>query len=458
MPDANEKEKSGICPNCHHELHYLDTRKARPPFWHTLPQFFRFPCNKEPLLIIALSGLLSLTFLGHYLLGLAGTILTVDLVTRYGYQIIQKDKFTLKSPPGLSVVLSSLNFKNSLLISVFIGFTILTPLLIAHYINLIFALFLGGLAFWFLPAVIMVKLRQEQSDNTIEITNTLKIDTILEPIIRMKWAYFGLVFGLITAFITSLIFIDFSQQHLPSIMTPLISAVTFSYFSLVVFSILAYVLSEYKSFSIITLPSPSQKNSNTNKIKALHEINEEKRRDADIDIALKQGNYHDLVTRLEKELNRQSFSNIRRDQLCKLLLALNDHQRLEKYAHSFLTLMLGRGKVSEAAQFIQARREHNATFVLYDLALSKRLADAFHEHKEHQLVIWLAFKAHTRFQPNPALAELYLRAAKTLLTKLNDKKIAREYLSYIIKHYPNQPAAKSAKILQKLTQKPQSVE
>jgi hypothetical protein len=458
MPDANEKEKSGICPNCHHELHYLGKQKAYSPFWHTLPQFFCFPFQKEPLLIIVLSGLLSLTFLSHYFLALAGAILTVDLVSRYCHQIIQKSEFTLKSPPGLSAILSFINFKKSVFISALLGLTILTPLLIAQYINLIFAIFLGGLAFWFLPAIIMIKLRQEKSDSAIKITNTLKIATILEPIIRMKWAYFGLVFGLMTAFITSLILIDFSQQHLPTIITPLISAVTFSYFCLVMFSILAYILSEYKSFSTMTQPSLSQKNSNTNKVRALHEINEEKRRDADIDIALKQGNYQQLVTRLEKELNRQSFSDVRRDQLCKLLLALNDHQRLEKHAHSFLTLMLGRGNVSEAAKFIQARREYNTAFVLYDLALSKRLADAFHEHKEYPLVVWLAFKAHSRFQPEPTLAELYLKAAKTLLTKLHDKTKAREYLSYIIAHYPNQPASSSAKILLKLTQKPQSIE
>lgn len=452
MPDANEKEKSGICPKCHHELHYLDQRKKRSPFWHTLTQFFRFPCHKEPLLIVVLSGLISLTFLSHYWLALAGAILIIGLVTRYGYQIFAKEKFTLQAPPGLSVILSFLNFKKSLFLSVSVGLTILTPILAVQYINLIFAIFLGGLAFWFLPAAILIKLRQEKFGNA------LKIETILEPMIRMKWAYFGLVFGITSAFITSLILIDFSQQHLPKIITPLISAIAFSYFSLVLFSLLAYILNEYKSFSTITPPSPSQKNSSTNKVKARHEIDQVKRRDADIDIALKQGNYSQLITQLEKELNHQSFSDLRRDQLCKLLLALNDHQRLEKYAHSFLTLMLRQGKLAKAAQFIQDRREHNTTFMLYDLALSKRLADAFHQHKEYQLVVWLAFKAHTRFQPDPILAELYLRAAKTLLTKLNDQKRAREYLTYVIKHYPAQPAATSAKLLLKLIKKTHSIE
>jgi len=452
MPEANEKKKLGICPSCHHELHYLDQRQAPPPFWHILPKFFRFPCNKEPLLILALSGLLSLTFLGHYAIALAASILIIELVTRYGYQIIKKEKFTLKSPPGLSMILSFRNFEKSLLVSIFLGLTILAPILAAQYINLLFAIVLGALAFWFLPAAILVKFREEKFDNT------LRIDTLLAPIIRMRWAYLGLVCGVVITFITSLIFIDFSHQHFPQMVTPFISAITFSYFSLVMFSVLAYILNEYKSFSNITTPSFPQKSSSTNGVKALHEVDQAKRVDADIDIALKQGNYIQLVTQLEKDLNRQSFSDLRRDQLYKLLLALNDHNRLEKYAHSFLTVMLGRGKIDEAAQFIQTRLNHNAAFALYDLALSKQLADAFHEHKEYQLVIWLAFKAHTRFKPDPELAELYLRAAKTLLSKLHNKNKAREYLSFIIEHYPSQPASTSAKLLLKLIQKPHAIE
>ncbi|MFT7372720.1 MAG: hypothetical protein ACI9T9_001408 [Oleiphilaceae bacterium] len=447
MPDANEKKKQGICPNCQHDLHYLKQRQAAPPFWHILPQFFLFPCNKEPLLILTISGLLSLTFLGHYLLALAASICIIELVTRYGYQIIKKKDFTLTAPPGLSEVLSFRHFNKSLLVSVFIGLALLTPILTAQYTNLLLATFLGWLAFWLLPAVILVRFRQSKFDNT------LKINTLLEPMIRMKWAYFGLVCGIIIAFITSLILVDFSQQHLQKVFTPIVSAVTFSYFNLVLFSVLAYILHAHQSFSTIS-PSPSsKKSSRANQVNAINEVDQIKRVDADIDIALKQGNYSQLVTRLEKELNRQSFSDLRRDQLYKLLCALNDHQRLEKYAHSFLAVMLGRGKIDEAAQFIHARREHNTEFMLYDLALSKRLADAFHEHQEYQLVVWLAFKANTRFKPEPELAELYLRAAKTLLAKLRDKHKASEYLSYIIAHYPNQPATASAKILQKLIHK-----
>lgn len=444
MPDANERKKQGTCPNCQHELYYLEQRQAPLTFWHTLPQFFIFPCNKEPLLILTISGLLALTFLGHYLLALAASIFIIELVTRYGYQIIKKKKSTLKAPPGLSEVLSFKQFDKSLVVSIFIGLTLFAPILAAQYANLLLATFLGLLAFWCLPAAILIKFRQNKFDNT------LKLNTILEPMIRMKWAYFGLVCGLIIAFITSLILVNFSQQHLPEIVSPIVSAVTFSYFSLVMFSLLAYILQEHQSFATIPPVDSLNKSAQVKKAKAINEFDQIKRIDADIDIALKQGNYSQLVTRLEKELKRQSFSDLRRDQLYKLLCALNDHDRLEKYAHSFLTVMLGRNKLDEAAQFIHARREHNAEFVLYDLSLSKRLADAFHEHQEYQLVVWLAFKAHTRFQPEAELAELYLRAAKTLLAKLRDKHKASEYLSYVIAHYPDQPAAESAKILQKL--------
>ena len=66
-------------------------------------------------------------------------------------------------------------------------------------------------------------------------------------------------------------------------------------------------------------------------------------------------------------------------------------------------------------------------------------------HEDYDLVIWLAFNAHTRFDPAPHLAELYLIAAKTLLTKHHNKDKARVYLSYIINHFPDLPEYNLAK-------------
>lgn len=447
MPDANEKKKQGTCPNCQHKLHYLDLRQAPPPFWKILPKFFLFPCKKEPLLILILSALLSLCFLGHYLLALAASIVTIELVTRYGYQIIQLKRSLFKTPPGLSDILSSTQPNKSLLVSLFIGLSVFIPILAALYINVLLAVFFALLGFWLLPAAILVRFRANKFDNDLTINN------LLAPLTHMKWAFVAISCGMFIAFITGLVLVDFSHQHLPKVVTPIVGAVTFSYLSLVMFSLLAYVLQQYHSFSNLKTNTFTTESSPSQTKTAPNEFDLIKRIDADIDIELKQGKYNQLITRLEKELKRQSFSDLRRDQLYKLLCALKDHARLEKYAHSFLTVMLGRGNVPEAIQFIHARRAHNPEFMLYDLALSTRLAEAFHEHKEYPLVVWLADKAHTRFKPEPALAELYLRAAKTLLLKLRDKETATEYLSYIIAHYPKLATSESAKVLQKLIHK-----
>ena len=450
MPDANEKKKLGICPNCQSALHYLESKQALPPFWQILPQFFLFPCHKDPLQVLALSGLLALSYLGHYLLALAATLMILALTTCYGYQVINKKNLSLKSPPGLSDIASIKNVRNSLFVSAFIGLTLLTPVLLAYYTNLFLAIGLGTVLLGILPTIIMVKFRQEKFNNA------LTIDSVIAPITQMKWAYLGLMIGTLVAYIASLVLVDFSHQHLQPLaspmVTPVIGAIAFSYFSLVLFSALAYILNEYQSFHSPTL-KPSQSRTKTKKVKPQHDTDNAIRIDADIDIALKLGNYAELVAYLEGELKRQHFSDLRRDQLYKLLVALNDHPGLEKYAHSFLSVMLARNDIDDAVQFIQTLLEHNTEFVLYDLALSKQLADTFHTHNEHQLVAWLAHNAHTRFDPEPALAELYLRAAKTLLTKLHDKNKASEYLSYIIAHFPDLATSESAKILLKLIHK-----
>jgi hypothetical protein len=173
-----------------------------------------------------------------------------------------------------------------------------------------------------------------------------------------------------------------------------------------------------------------------------------KRLDADIDIALKRGDYNTAVTLLEGDLKRHAFSDLRRDQLFKLLSALKDFEKLEHFAQIFLWLMVSRGQITPAADFLRQLTEKNPDFKLFDVELSKTLADRFHKKGEYRLVIWIAKDAHTRFDPSPELAELYLRAAKTLLEKYAQKNKARSYLRYIITHLADQPAAEAAKILE----------
>jgi len=447
MPDANEKTKTGICPHCYQPLLFLEKQQANTPFWQNLSRFFRFPFQLEPLLLIVLSSILGLAFLSHYALALSAALMITLALVHYGQKILKSETSVLQKAPALSSILSSQYVKQSVSASLLFGVAILSPLLAASYLNLPLALFLSTIMLWFLPALLMVKLRQEKFDNS------LHIDTILAPIISMKWTYVSLVGILATLLLSSLVIIDFSLQHLPVLAASVISAAISSYFSLVMFSLLSYVLLEYKSFSKKD-DSPTKQKA----VRPLHEIDNLKRLDADIDIAIKSGNYTRLTTFLEKELKRASFSELRRDQLYKLLSALNDYKRLEQYAHAFLWRMYGRGQIEAAVQFIHQCRAHNPEFVLFDLELSKLLAEAFHKIEEYNLIVWLAYEAHTRFDPEPNLAELYLRVAKTLLTKQHDKYRPQAYLSYIIKHFPDQPVSESAKILQKLTQRPQSID
>jgi len=447
MPDANEKSKTGICPHCHQPLLFLEKQQADMPFWQNLSRFFRFPFQLEPLLLIALSSVLGFALLSHYALALSAALLNTLMLVLYGQKIIKSEISVLQQAPSLSSILSNQHIKQSVSACLLFGAAILSPLLAASYLNLPLALFLSAIMLWFLPAILMVKLRQERFDNS------LQVDTILAPMITMKWAYAALVGILATLLLTSLVFINFSLQHFPLLVSSLLSTATFSYFSLVMFSLLGYVLLEYKSFSNIDDATTKHK-----VVRPKHEIDNIKRLDADIDIAIKSGNYTRLTNLLEKEVKRTRFSELRREQLYKVLSALKDYKRLEQHAHAFLWLMYGRGQIEAAAQFIHQCRAHNPEFVLFDLELSKLLAEAFHKIEEYNLIVWLAYDAHTRFDPEPNLAELYLRVAKTLLTKQHDKYRPQAYLSYIVKHFPDQPIAESAKILQKLTQRPQSID
>jgi len=308
------------------------------------------------------------------------------------------------------------------------------------------------LALLLLPATLMILIHASASHSTRQpLTKSPTWSKIIE---RMKWSYLGVSIYPATSFITVLIFSDFAMQHLPTVFGPTLTAALFTYVSFALFALIAYVLKQNNSFQADD-KHKKMKPSNKTSHNSLYDKSQIIRLDADLDIALKTGEFNHAITLLDNELKRNNQSDLRRHQLYQLLSVKNDLKQLERYAHLFLQLMDSRGDIKTAAEFIERLRGHNPEFQLHDLALSLSLCEQFQKHKIYPLVLWLAKDAHTRFDPEPMLAELYLRAAKTLLSKYKNQSKAQHYLDYIQQHFPDQAIAESARILQDHIQKTQ---
>lgn len=431
MPDADIQNQTGSCPQCRLALHLVEKHNNDQPFWLISARFFSMPFNIEALWVFTIALILSLFYYLHNFTIILTPLLIITLISHYGRLIYQSMLDRKKDTPALTAFLSLSNIKKNAHLTLILSLCLLSPLMLYHYVGLTSAFCLAIISLTALPGLIILRLDNQNTTNDI-----------LRYLKKIGWSYFGLVAYIITAYVSCLIMSDFAQQYLPTLLTPLITTAVFCYFSITLFGIFAFISCQHTNLAKPESPpilNDSQSYSHSSS----------QRLDADIDIALKKGAFVEVTSILEKELKRNNSSDLRRDQLYKLLMAKKEFEVMERYAQLFLSLLMARGKLNDAIDFIETLKEHNPDFKLYDIELSLSLAEAFYKSKNYIQILWLANEGHARFDRSHELVKLYLLAAKTLLSQFDDKKNARHFLDYITDHFADDPISEPAKILQK---------
>jgi hypothetical protein len=385
----------------------------------------------------------------HAVLGALITSLLSLLIVNYAQALsrsIRKDGFSKeRSTPGINSAFDFRRFKDSFAMTCVLALCFISPLLLFHYINGISAVLFALLTLTLLPAVLLMLLYSNQPHTL----HTAPQPSYIQIIKKMHLSYLGLVAYLCFGYLMTITFADLARELLPSYSQAVVAALLASYFTLTLFGLLGYVLKRYESFTI--KPNTPQKNPKTHSTAGSNSL----RLDADLDIAVKDGDYLKAIGLLEESVKKSGRSDLRVQQLYKLLLEHKDHLRLERYSHLFIELLLARGQNLAAYELIEMLRKANPEFVIYDLSLALNLAEVFYEMKEYALVIWLAQDAHSRTEPCTNLAKLYLLAAKTLLSKSKSPEKATFYLEFITEHFPNSNSSEaSQRLLQHLKARP----
>ena len=271
------------------------------------------------------------------------------------------------------------------------------------------------------------------------------IQASFDSIRKLGQSYFVLVGCVFAAFGAVVVISDFAQQHLPSIVTPILTALAFSFLSISLFSLLAYVAKQ-NTLQMKKLKNRPIRRPLASKVPSIFDAQDE-RLDANIDIAMKNGEYDQAIALLEQEVQRNNFLDVRRDQLYSLLIARNDAILIERYSELFLWLLVGRNRIIEASNLLLKIIAQNKGYQINDLKLCHKLASCFLKKKEYDLVIWSAEDAHSRFDSSSELAELYFMASTAHLEKNNNKKSAHRLLRYIAKYFEHEAIGQKAEAM-----------
>ncbi len=406
------------CPHCHHTLKAVSRYSDLPPFWTQASLFAGSLFDSRTLLVLTLVLALSFGQLGPGYLAFTCMGLALFICSAHGrFRAIARFR-EQADPKSLGLSPSDI-IRVGLLSTSIVAVPVLLCAGIYLFAGALFAVILALLLTLIGPALLIVHLQHD------ELSDALSINALLQTIAQLSSAYGLLVLYLLTTVFAVLFLADFGAQYLPSLLHVVLVFVAPAIAMLLMFEICGYVIAQYgleeaeEDNSAQHGPDPYQGSMTTVQL------------NASLDMALKDGEYRRAIELLEKELKRHSFSDLRREQLLKLMLAMDDQEGLERNAQLFLWLMLGRGRIPEAVQFLRQRRQYNQQFRLFDAQLSLDLAKQCSRLGEHKLVLWLAQDAHKRFDVDANVAELYLLTAKTLLLQFKQAKKARIYLNFV---------------------------
>ncbi|WP_227519790.1 hypothetical protein [Mangrovitalea sediminis] len=425
IPDADSRRHRGACPRCGKNLRYLGDAAEAPPFWARIPAFFRYPLSTDPLLVIVLCTLVPLLVQRNLVGGLVTLALTAALL-KYNFAVLARTaEGTFTAPPlamafrgGFVIVILQLLLFAIIGLSTFaagyVGGKVLAFLVLAFCV----------LA---LPAAIMVLAMEQRLPAAI---NPLVLMTLIT---RIGWPYFVLYGHLVLLSLAAGAAQDFALRHFPDYVGHPVAGFLNSYFTVIFFNMLGYVLYQYQeALGYVAdaeenpTPGPADRPS-------------AQRREADIDMALKDGDYDRVQRLLLENLKQQPRDGAQIERLYLLLKARNDHAELYRQQQRLLPWLIKGHDGGKLADYLNRLVQTEPDLRLNDPVVAFQCAQLLYHAGEYRWVLRLLRDFHKRFPDYQDTASAYLLVARTLANGLHQWDKAEAFLRFIEKRCRQHP-------------------
>lgn len=396
-------------------MRYLGDGREVVPFWNRIPAFFQYPLHRAPLLVMSLCTLIPALLTPGWLSGVIILILVLALF-KYTYSVINHTAEGRLEPPGLGEAFSGSGF--DVAVQQLLVFAILVSLVLA-------AAHLGGgllafLALAFvvltLPASILVLAMDRQ---ILSAVNPFSLTGIVA---RIGWPYFVLYGHVILLMLASGFVQDLALQHFPAWLSQPVAGLITSYFMLVLFHMLGYLLLQYRDeLGLDALVVADDAHANRDR---------SRRREADIDMAIKDGAWEKVMQLLQEALKARPDDPQRLEQLYRLVMALQDPEPLLKNLKRLLPwLCLRRPDALPAT--LERVFSLQPDWLPETPEQTVQCAQALFARGEARLVLKIMKDFHVRFPDYPELASAYLLVARVLANDLQQWDKAAAFLRFI---------------------------
>lgn len=409
------------------------TRAQITPYWHRLPDFFRFPLRRPALDLLVLTVLLGVVplLLGLGFLVLISTLAMLFILMKYGYETLQSTASGEVEPLPLGEALSGEGYALPLKqLAVIICLFVVVGLVGALSPVLMFLMFV--LVSLLLPASVIILGTERSFFAAVNPGNLLSVAT------RIGWAYLGL-FGLLLciqiATATASQLVDFL---LPAGANPYLnySGMIFvgNYFTLMAFHLLGYVVYQYHE----ALGHP-----------VYHPEDEEQAELALFDELMEAGNHQAALTELREVMARNPERRDLKERLVRLARLTGDAETLKREGPEAIADLVRGGRVRDATDLYLDCLQADPAFRPHAPEVYDVIARELRNRGQLREALSLLNGFHQRFPEHPLVPRAYVLAARMFMDDAGKPEQAQKLLAYLQRNFGDSPYAAEVDSLQR---------
>ena len=366
-------------PNCLHcgkQLEFRQTQSDVVPFWKRLNDFFLYPFQLGPMVLIGIAVLASLLVPPGWI-ALITSLFIVFLQFKYGFNVIAAMAEGEFYAPSLRGTLSGGGYDLVYKQFAIVFFMLVMPSIVSTQLSPVLGIPLGIFFLLALPMSTIV-LAREQS-----LRAALNPIILVTSIYRIGWAYLLVYLYLLMMFGSSLTFGQLAFEFAGANAAQVITSASGYYFALVMYSLMGYMMYQYRHK--LDSASTSMETSVTP---------EADREDPRVHVLLQQGEYQRAMDLLANNWKTQTYPPTLIEKYVKIARFTGAWEHLRESLSSILSELM---KAKHTAMMPRLLRDLYAVqpdFEIKNMQLAMQVAGAVRERGDSKLAVRLLQNQH----------------------------------------------------------------
>ncbi len=414
---VTEPNQGPVCGSCGGQVEYTPNKADVVPFWNRVGDFFAYPFQKDPIMLIAITLIIGVAStaipFGWVLL-----LLWVFVQTKYGFSVIEKVANGKMEAPSLMDSISGGGFELTIKT---IGVFILTSLMTfgASYLGAIPGIIASLFFTLALPMSIMILATQEDLISAVNPVN------LMQAMWRIGWSYLLVYLYLIMMAMCSITLLGMLFEWFGLVAGTLTGVASFIYFGLVMYSLMGYLIHQFR-FELQVGPSE-----NDLKVRSKNNTQETK-----IRIALADGRFEKALDYIESEIKKPSFNPALLDTYQKTLAFTQHRDRLLTISEIVLKNLKDQDLSLYFSRILGEIWKHEPKWEMENGVQALEFSQYLNDVGDYQLSFRMLKNIYKNQRDNETRNDMLDLMAKLLRDNLNQPQMADKVL--LIKQAPTQ--------------------